>query len=120
MHGTYNVKISYDIQAAISSQLTLTPLTWTIWRVPTNASKWRMGFNSAFKGLILHIKLDKMLSLYNSPFVSDCLMTAVFIGEPETCSLVISNLLYEDFCPTIPSLPYMSGPFLSHYGTITA
>jgi hypothetical protein len=31
----------------------LTPilLTWTIWRAPTNASKWRMGFNSAFKGL---------------------------------------------------------------------
>ena len=20
-------------------------LTWTIWRAPTNASKWRMGFN---------------------------------------------------------------------------
>ena len=24
---------------------------WAIWRAPTNASKWRMGFNSAFKGL---------------------------------------------------------------------
>ena len=32
--------------------LTLILLTWTIWRAPTNASKWRMGFNSAFKGLI--------------------------------------------------------------------
>ena len=32
--------------------LTLTLLTWTIWRAPTNASKWQMGFNSAFKGLI--------------------------------------------------------------------
>ena len=31
--------------------LTLILLTWTIWRAPTNASKWRMGFNSAFKGL---------------------------------------------------------------------
>ena len=31
--------------------LTLILLTWTIWRVPTNASKWRMGFNSAFKAL---------------------------------------------------------------------
>jgi hypothetical protein len=31
--------------------LTLALLTWTIWRAPTNASKWRMGFNSAFKGL---------------------------------------------------------------------
>ena len=32
--------------------LTLIPLTCTIWWTPTNASKWRMGFNSAFKGLI--------------------------------------------------------------------
>jgi hypothetical protein len=34
------------------SRLTLILLMWTIWRAPTNASKWRMGFNSAFKGLI--------------------------------------------------------------------
>ena len=33
--------------------LTLILLTWTIWRAPTNASKWRMGFDSAFKGLTL-------------------------------------------------------------------
>ena len=32
--------------------LTLILLMWTIWRTPTNASKWRMGFNSAFKGLM--------------------------------------------------------------------
>ena len=31
--------------------LTLILLMWTIWRAPTNASKWRMGFNSAYKGL---------------------------------------------------------------------
>ena len=31
--------------------LTLILLTWTIWRAPTNASKWRMGFNSAFNPL---------------------------------------------------------------------
>ena len=37
-------------------RLTLTLLTWTIWRAPTNASKWRMGFNSAFKGLIYKTK----------------------------------------------------------------
>ena len=33
-------------------QLTLTLLTWRIWWAPTIASKWQMGFNSAFKGLI--------------------------------------------------------------------
>ena len=32
--------------------LTFILLTWTIWRARTNASKWRMVFNSAFKGLI--------------------------------------------------------------------
>jgi hypothetical protein len=33
----------------------LTPilLTWRIWRAPNNASRWQMGFNSAFKGLIV-------------------------------------------------------------------
>ena len=31
--------------------VTLILLTWTIWRAPTNASKWRMGFNTTFKGL---------------------------------------------------------------------
>jgi hypothetical protein len=31
--------------------LTLILLTWTKWWVPASASKWRMGFNSAFKGL---------------------------------------------------------------------
>ena len=36
---------------------TLIVLTWTKWRAPTNASKWRMGFNSAFKGLTVPLFL---------------------------------------------------------------
>ena len=32
-------------------RLTLTLLTWRMWWAPTNASKWQMGFNSAFKEL---------------------------------------------------------------------
>jgi hypothetical protein len=35
--------------------LTLILLTWRIWWAPNNASKWHMGFNSAFKGLIMII-----------------------------------------------------------------
>ena len=31
--------------------LTLNLLTWTEWWAPASASKWQMGFNSAFKGL---------------------------------------------------------------------
>ena len=38
-------------------QLTLNLLTTTIVAPPSNASKWQMGFNSVFKGLII--------SLYN-------------------------------------------------------
>ena len=34
-----------------SSALTLNLLTTTIVAPPSNASKWQMGFNSAFKGL---------------------------------------------------------------------
>ena len=35
-------KASHQVQ---TEHLTLILLTWTIWRPPTNASKWRMGFN---------------------------------------------------------------------------
>ena len=43
--------------------LTFIQLTWTIWRAPTNANKWRMGFNSAFKVLntkrrLLYLKIQ--------------------------------------------------------------
>jgi hypothetical protein len=35
-----------------SGLLTLILLTSTKWWAPASASKWRMGFNSAFKGLM--------------------------------------------------------------------
>jgi len=37
--------------------LTLILLTWSIWWAPINASRWQMGFNSAFKDLIPHFFL---------------------------------------------------------------
>jgi len=37
----------------IYAYVTPIPLTWKIWRAPNNANKWQMGFNSAFKGLIM-------------------------------------------------------------------
>jgi len=33
--------------------LTLILLTWRIWWAPNNASKWQMGFNLVFKGLMV-------------------------------------------------------------------
>ena len=38
--------------------LALILLTWTIWRAPTNASKWRMGFNP------YPVNVDNMASSY--------------------------------------------------------
>ena len=44
----------YDLMKKLSSEgvLTLNLLTTTIGAPPSNASKWQMGFNSAFKGLM--------------------------------------------------------------------
>jgi hypothetical protein len=47
----------YEIHGAIQRQcntasLTLILLTSTKWWAPASVSKWRMGFNSAFKGLM--------------------------------------------------------------------
>jgi hypothetical protein len=47
-----NVKNSGALESdQITSSLTLILLTWKIWWAPNNASKWKMGFNSVFKGL---------------------------------------------------------------------
>jgi hypothetical protein len=39
--------------------LTINLLTTTIVAPPSNASKWQMGFNSTFKGLITIIQIKK-------------------------------------------------------------
>ena len=79
--------------------LTLILLTWTIWRAPTNASKWLMGFNSALKGLIStasSLRLIRATYLCISPLfdVQLCLVCLVFIlitpqqySVPENCQI---------------------------------
>jgi hypothetical protein len=45
--------ISVRLRASESKlvcDLTLILLMWRIWRAPNNASRWHMGFNSAFTG----------------------------------------------------------------------
>jgi hypothetical protein len=42
----------YDISSLKVNNWTLILLTWRKWWTPNNASKWQMGFNSAFKGLM--------------------------------------------------------------------
>jgi len=47
--------MSYRVHVLVNvPELTLILLTWRIWWAPNNASKWQMGFNSAFKGLMYH------------------------------------------------------------------
>jgi hypothetical protein len=45
------IRLAAWLQALIFRRLTLNLLTTTIVAPPSNASKWQMGFNSAFKGL---------------------------------------------------------------------
>jgi hypothetical protein len=52
-----------------ATALTLILPTWRIWRAP-NASKWQMGFNSAFKGLINIL----MFVLFCVLFVCKCVL----------------------------------------------
>jgi hypothetical protein len=78
----------------ISSPLTLTLnlLTTTIVAPHSNASKWQMGFNSAFKGLMttLHYFIVPMT------FVSNLKMA--LLEEGETCSWL--RRLYIHLCVT--------------------
>ena len=47
--------------------LTLNPLTWKIWRAPNNASRWQMGFNSAFKGLMVSAySADMIVNIFHN------------------------------------------------------
>ena len=54
--------------------LTLTLLPWRIWWAPTNASKWQMGFNSAFKGLISYCHRIAVVS-----HVPSCVIVALVL-----------------------------------------
>ena len=48
-------------------KLTLILLTWSIWWAPNNASKRQMGFNSAFKGLIVSRQVSSVEFSTNLP-----------------------------------------------------
>ena len=52
--GTCDVipRVELVLSAVCVQCLTLILLTWRIWWAPNNASRWQMGFNLAFKGLI--------------------------------------------------------------------
>jgi len=47
-----NISHVDEFEVKLYAFLTLILLTWRIWWAPNNASRWQMGFNSAFKELI--------------------------------------------------------------------
>ena len=61
--GSTNYKNPW-ILFSLGIVLTLTLLSWRIWWVPNNASKWQMRFNSAFRGL----KGSNLLGLFTMFF----------------------------------------------------
>jgi hypothetical protein len=54
MLSNYLMILGFEFQVLPRAEviLTLILLTSTKWRAPASDSKWRMGFNSAFKGLM--------------------------------------------------------------------
>jgi len=46
-------RVSVQLPPRTEGLLTLILLTWRIWWAANNASRWQMGFNSAFQGLNL-------------------------------------------------------------------
>jgi len=51
LKGIVNTDCREYIREMCKLLLTLYLLMWRIWWAPNNASKWQVGFNSAFKGL---------------------------------------------------------------------
>ena len=47
--------------------LTLILLTWRIWWAPNNTSRWQMGFNSAFKGLMSEKSFSLQHGYHSNP-----------------------------------------------------
>ena len=74
-HGYIHAIQSYYIAFTCLFFKTLILLMWRIWWAPNNASKWQMGFNSAFKVLIC----DLQNSLPCTLFTNSCLSTWHFL-----------------------------------------
>ena len=103
----------HNICNIIVSGLTLILLTWRIWWDPNNASKWQMGFNSAFKGLSLVMSQQRvcfcMLSLFIHSFLlacAECNDSLPFSGVSSIplCYIPFPSTLFHQLVSHPPSL----------------
>ena len=76
--------------------LTLILLTWRIWWAPNNANKRQMGFNSAFKGLIIN-QLDAQNLFYNK-FISCLYMFRALCAHRQEVKIVLYSIWYHHTC----------------------
>jgi len=105
----------------LRSILTLILLMWRIWWASINASKWKMGFNSAFKGLI-YAWVFQVVSFPQVSAPTPCM----HLSFPHTCYMTrpshsshfdhlnniwwrvwLIKLLIRKFSP-LPLLPHLS------------
>ena len=86
--------ISMNGFGSFSSTLNL--LTWTKWWAPASASKWRMGFNSAFKGLESIAECDKFI---DRNCISCTLCDDDFVSQSESDVWFLPLRIFNFFCP---------------------
>ena len=79
---------------SLRSILTLNPLTWKIWWAPNNASKWQIGFNSAFKGLISSSRLCLRGQVVSFCWISAPKPCMCFSSHP--CHNILPRLIFLD------------------------
>jgi len=75
---------------------TLILLTWRIWWTPNNASRWPMGFNSAFEGFKSNIGLVWSIEMINS--VHECACRGLFCVCVCVCMCVCRICKGATFC----------------------
>ena len=81
-------KTDEDVQML---HLTLILMTWTIWRAPTNASKWRMGFNhypANVDNMASSTNASKWRMGFNSAFKDLITLTCQIIYCLLTCTTI--------------------------------
>jgi hypothetical protein len=87
----------------LQQRLTLNMLTTTIVVPPSNASKWQMGFNSAFKGLIC-LTLHEMVWLFL--IVSWAFVHDQMLFVPQYKPMLVNNKYFP--MPALLSITFCS------------
>jgi hypothetical protein len=89
--------IVYMVVCFVCFCLTLNLLTSTIDAPPSNASKWQMGFNSSFKGIIVCIMYFIVMFMYSYCYVY-LFFIVMYVLFCVFCSIVLFCVLFVCNC----------------------